>query len=642
MRCEGCFCTYNDNVSECPECGYKKGDIPEKPYYLHPGSVLAGRYIVGTVCGSGGFGTTYRVWDTKLDCLLAIKEYYPNQKAVRIPGTLEVRLTSAKKIEEFEEEKRWFLDEARNMAKFSSHPNIINVFDFFEENGTAYIVMEYLEGQSLKDYMKCCEPKLNCEDTVEITLGVINALKTIHKEGIIHRDICPANIFLCVGGAIKLIDFGSARFSDNSDLLRKQTTVTIGYAPCEQYSKKEPQGIWNDIYALGATMYRMLTGDRPDESTNRKRSLEETKRDTILSPMEIIPDVPESLSNIVMKAMAVEYNMRFKDVYQFEKALSGKLAVKNLAKEKKSRRNKKIFASIAAASVVIAGASILYSYFTHKSQENVIPDGKIAFLYVEDGSEWKKDVYSQIIEKFNGTYQNVEIELSGVPLAEFENKVNDSSFSGVFENNITEAEFATDSFSELNTIFNKDEIHNVVLDEISSIPKHIAPVGFNLPVLYVNTTLESYDNASGIVWEDIVSKGLVVDNDIRLEKYVSGENLFSDEALNLFTSGKAPYYLSTTCNYSKVESALSSQFKVIGISEELDFDEFAFCLSSKNSSSDSEIISKAFVEYFIGESAQDIMHIQNESGYFPINQKTRDIFDSMCPDLEGVADKAMD
>jgi len=625
----------------CPECGYKKGDLPEKPYYLHPGTVLANRYIVGTACGSGGFGTTYRVWDTKLECVLAIKEYYPNQKAVRIPGTLEVRLTSAKNLDEFEEEKRWFLDEARNMAKFSSHPNIINVFDFFEENGTAYIVMEYLEGLSLKEYLKKYEHRLNNQDTIEITMGVINALKTVHKEKIIHRDICPANIFLCVGGGVKLIDFGSARFSDNSDLMRKQTTVTVGYAPCEQYNKKEPQGIWNDIYALGATMYKMLTGERPDESTNRKRSYEESKKDTVVSPIELVPSVTKNLSNIVMKAMAIDYGIRFKDVYQLEKALVGKIKVKTLSKEKKSKLKKKFFGFVAAALVFTVGAVSLYRYVEKKSNESVVPNGTISFVYVKDENEWKEEVYSDIIKNFEETYNGVKIELKGISENELKKELSSGSFSGVFENVIFDINEISGSLLNVGDIFNSSVCSGVVLEEIVSGNKYNAPLGFYLPVLYVNTTLEKNPDET-VNWDEIKEKGLVIDNDNRLKNIVPFNDCYKDTAIEDFKKGQIPYYLSTSCNYSEIEMALPSQIKVISVVEDLNFKDFSLSLSSINSNDDSEKISKAFIEYFVGEKAQDIIHIQNESGYFPINEKSREIYEDIRPELEDIIKKIVD
>ena len=177
VRCMNCMKEYEEGQAKCPRCGYVRGTRPREIYHLYPEMELADRYIIGTVVGFGGFGVLYRAWDRKLEHMVAIKEYYPAGMVTRIPGQKEVILYTGKKHDEYKNGLTRFLDEARNTARFSSNPNIVNVFDFFEENGTAYMVMEFLEGVSLKEYISRAGGRLPWQQAVEIGLRIIDALK---------------------------------------------------------------------------------------------------------------------------------------------------------------------------------------------------------------------------------------------------------------------------------------------------------------------------------------------------------------------------------------------------------------------------------------------------------------------------------
>lgn len=208
IRCINCFEQINDDNNACPHCGYVKGTPPKELYHLFPGTELENRYVIGEVLGFGGFGITYKAWDKKLDFVVAVKEFYPSGIVNRTPGTKDIIIYAKKREKEFYYGKDRFLEEARNMAKFSSEPNIVNVSAFFEENNTAYIVMEFLDGISLSQYLHESEGIIDVASGIQITEAIANALVKIHEKGIIHRDVSPDNIFLCVNGRIKLIDFG--------------------------------------------------------------------------------------------------------------------------------------------------------------------------------------------------------------------------------------------------------------------------------------------------------------------------------------------------------------------------------------------------------------------------------------------------
>ena len=244
---------------------------------LRPGFRL-GAYHVVRVLGVGGFGVTYLCEHTGLAVQVAVKEYLPNEIAVR-DGT-EVHPKSAGDREGFEWGLSRFLDEARTLARFE-HPNVVRVRDCFEANNTAYIVMDYEDGEPLDALLRrhgtLTEAQLN-----RVLLPVVDGLRQVHAAGFLHRDIKPANIFVRRSDESPvLLDFGSARQA----LGRRSRSVTAiasaGYSPPEQYESDGHQGAWTDIYALSALCYRAIAGDVPMEATRRQSQLLRTQTDPL-------------------------------------------------------------------------------------------------------------------------------------------------------------------------------------------------------------------------------------------------------------------------------------------------------------------------------------------------------------------------
>ena len=181
---------YDSGLEICPYCGYVEGTGAEEAIHMAPGSILLDRYIIGRVLGYGGFGVTYIAWDGKLEQKVAIKEYLPSEFSTRIPGQSCVTLLGGEKNEQFRDGLKKFVEEAKRLAKFQNESGIVKVFDSFTENETAYIIMEYLEGETLSDRLK--RDKVIPEDeAVSMLMPVMKSLETVHKEGILHRDIAP-------------------------------------------------------------------------------------------------------------------------------------------------------------------------------------------------------------------------------------------------------------------------------------------------------------------------------------------------------------------------------------------------------------------------------------------------------------------
>lgn len=296
MLCYHCMQDKGDALT-CPHC--RVTHLPDSaPHHLVPGSIVGRRYIVGRVLGEGGFGITYIGLDDILKIPVAVKEYFPHGHSHRDSATSRVIPTSSTNSTAFfQKGKERFLVEARNMARFFREPGIVDVRDFFEENNTAYIVMEYLDGVDLRRYLRA-NGTLMPDDAFRLLMPAMRSLEKIHKAGLIHRDISPDNIMFLTDGSLKLMDFGAARdYEDENRSL--SVMLKPGYAPEEQYRKKGEQGPWTDVYAICATLYRCITGKTPPEAPDR------TYEDELKKPSELGVAISPALENVLLYGLAV-------------------------------------------------------------------------------------------------------------------------------------------------------------------------------------------------------------------------------------------------------------------------------------------------------------------------------------------------
>ena len=336
MRCYGCMREYGDEYEICPYCGYVRGEKAEEAIHIEPGTMLSGRYLIGRAVGSGGFGVTYIAWDTKDEHKVAIKEYLPSEFATRIPGQTQVSVFSGDKTQQFSDGLDKFMDEARRLAKFKKEKGIVNIYDSFEENGTAYIIMEYLEGETLASYLEH-EGTLPAERAIGMMMPIIESLATVHEAGIIHRDIAPDNIFVTNTGDVKLIDFGAARFATTSHSRSLSVIVKAGYSPEEQYRSRGDQGPHTDVYALGGVLYKMITGITPPDAMERKAQFEGKNKD-ILEPLsKYTKEITANQETAIMNAMNVRVEDRTPDVVSFAgELLSEEVVTRRAGKIKKN------------------------------------------------------------------------------------------------------------------------------------------------------------------------------------------------------------------------------------------------------------------------------------------------------------------
>lgn len=302
-----------DGVCAC--CGMPVGFTQEPPFALPAGTILHGQYMAGAVLGCGGFGITYAAVDLRDGHRVAIKEYFPNGLGTRSFG--ETGVVSLVDMENFRYGLEQFLSEARIIYDCRGTPNIIQVEKLFEENNTAYYAMEYLEGQDLKHYLSEHGGKLSFQETSSLLEPVFDVLTSVHAKNIIHRDISPDNIYLCSDGTVKLLDFGAARAALQEKSRSLDVILKRGYAPVEQYYSHGRQGPWTDVYALGCTIYRCITGIVPPESPQRLKLDECTPAD------ELCGDITQQACLAIKKAMEVAFEVRFQSAAEFKEALYG-------------------------------------------------------------------------------------------------------------------------------------------------------------------------------------------------------------------------------------------------------------------------------------------------------------------------------
>lgn len=330
----------------CPGCGYSP-QYGTASYALQPGTILQGRYLIGRVLGQGGFGITYMGMDLHLQRKVAIKEYYPARFVSRKSGSSEVIWYSGEDaLNARQEGLEMVLKEARKISKASHIGSVVQVFNIFQENRTAYICMDYVEGQTLQQKLKTGGP-LSWDAAKSLFFPVLHAMEQVHRLGLIHRDLSPDNLMIQPDGTVKILDLGAAKdLSQNSG----QTTMQVaknGFSPLEQYMQAGNSGSWTDVYAAAASLYYALTGVRPPSAIDRVNS------DPLRWDLPRLQALPPHVLNALKQAMAVHYGDRIQTMEDFLQKLQSKSAPKK-------RFRKQMRPAIAALAAVLCLLMVIF------------------------------------------------------------------------------------------------------------------------------------------------------------------------------------------------------------------------------------------------------------------------------------------
>lgn len=464
--CMNCF-SVKGQYEVCPFCGYAEGTPPKQPHYLMPGTLLGNRFIVGTVIGAGGFGITYKCFDTTLGVTVAVKEFYPAGLVNRAPGERRVGLLSGEKEGQYRERLQRFMMEAQSVAQFGKAKDIVNVFDFFEENGTAYIIMEYIDGVLLKDYLDK-QGVIAPEAAMSIIMPIIDAVKKIHSKGIIHRDISPDNIFIANENAIKIFDFGAARLNDSKAGMAAEPVIKVGYSPLEQYRDKSKQGFYTDVYAVGAILYQMLTGVKPIESTEREL------KDELRSPKEMGVKISSNMDRAVMEALGVRPELRFQGIQQFQEALLNKRIAeypKEKIRKKRRTRNWTIGLSVVAVLAVAVGIGLYSTVLKPHNQifDTLVKAGTEITVWVEN--EDQKEQIESLVE--DGFRQSGTKKEDDEKIRKMQEEDEDVSVNVVVQENMEDALNEAKGTDSLPNMFLTDHVSNLEEYELVSLKDNV-------------------------------------------------------------------------------------------------------------------------------------------------------------------------
>lgn len=390
--CMGCMNQMEDNLSVCPHCGFNETNLRQESYYLDPGTIIGGKYIVGRVLSYGGHTISYLGMNAEINQKVIVKEYLPSDFSTRSEGEKEVTIYSGDAKEQFENGLTNFLNEANRIQSLKNPEGIARVYDCVAENDTGYVISEYVQGHTLKEILAAGK-KYSVKEAKDFISQILKGLCKVHPLDIIHCDISPETIMVTDSGEIKLLDFGATRYVTTANSKSLAIILKQGYAPEEQYRSRGVRGPWTDVYALGAVMYRMITGVVPQESVER------TLVDELKEPSKLGVSIPENIENALMNALNVYQSDRTPSAEAFLKELNSPSVKRVKVKTKRNETGKfSVWAKLLVACllcIVVAGGAFLLKTGLRDMGGNL---GSEQTLVLEDFSGKTKEEAEKILK----------------------------------------------------------------------------------------------------------------------------------------------------------------------------------------------------------------------------------------------------
>ena len=381
-RCFGCMEKLEKPDETCPHCGFNIMRYEEAEFALRPGTILHGRYVVGKVLGKGGFGITYIGYDMSLDIRVAIKEYYPEGfvgRDARQSAKLSWYSTRTG-VQNVIKSRESLIKEARNMAKIDTFPTLVRVRDVLVANETAYLVMDYVEGETLKNLV-VKNGTFSYEKVCECLFPIMEDLSKIHEKGIIHRDISPDNIMREVDGQMRLLDLGAAKDlyrsngtsgkGDEQVPASTQMVLKRGFSPMEQYRTHGGIGPWTDVYAMTATIYYLMSGRVPPTPMDRLDKGQEDAAQSVINQLVM----PQKAKEGMKKGLAILKDDRIKNMKELQEYFSSKNPKPEPKPKPQKRKTLPVLLLGLLGVVVVAGVVFTGIKLSHKSAEEYYEEG---------------------------------------------------------------------------------------------------------------------------------------------------------------------------------------------------------------------------------------------------------------------------
>ncbi len=513
-RCLGCMAEKRSGEAVCPKCGYTDGTAPKEPLHIIPGTEIKNRYLIGTTLGFGGFGITYIAWDKTLKQKVAIKEYFPGDFATRMPGESRVTAFKGEMTQQYQAGLKRFMSEAQKLAKYGHVEGIVSIYDIFHENETAYIVMEYLEGQDVKSYLKDKGGKLTYDETMEIITTILKTLQIVHRDQLIHRDISPDNIFITKENKIKLLDFGAARYATTTHSKSLSVILKPGYAPEEQYRSKGIQGPWSDVYAVAATMYKMLTGMVPDEALERRVN------DQLVEPAKMGVQMPANAEIALMNALVVKAEQRTGTAEAFLRELTGEETAERII-VKKEKEDKGKWPGWLKALVIASAVLMIAAPITLVLAKQFVIADHVMDITIPNVQNMSREEAKAAIEEAGMQYMEVDSEYN--VFAEKDTVLSQDPKSGTMGSSDTVVEVVISAGPEYAIV------PDMTYVETEQAVAELEELGFKTVVIEENS-----DTAPGVICAQsiapfdsyVIGKKIVLSKSLGYENTIVGEECF--------------------------------------------------------------------------------------------------------------------
>lgn len=392
--CMGCMNQMEDQVLVCPHCGFNERELKQEAYYLTPGTVVGGKYIIGRALSYAGYTVTYIGMDAENNRKVLVKEYLPNEFSTRPEGDKEVTIYSGDAKEQFEEGLTTFLNEANRIQQLGRPQGIMQVYDCVAENDTGYVISEYLEGQTLAQMLEGGK-KFSPQEAKEFICEILEGLRRVHPLDVVHCDIAPETIVVTRTGEIKLLDFGATRYVTTANSKSLAIILKQGYAPEEQYRSQGVRGPWTDVYALGAVMYHMITGIVPIESVDRALV------DELKAPSQLGVPMPKNMENALMNALNVYQKDRTPSAEEFYRELNSDEVKRIQVKKQKYETGRfpkwakalvaGLLCAVVAGGVVVVGKGLRDKPEAEKPKEVKTAENVIGMSEEEANEELKSE-----------------------------------------------------------------------------------------------------------------------------------------------------------------------------------------------------------------------------------------------------------